>query len=376
MFELVRDYIDNTIIGKKKIPYLDVLVKKDGNVIFRHYNNLKGNATGKEKLFLFSCSKIITSVVVLRLVDKGLISLDDEVSKYIPEFKNAYILNEGVKIKPNTNTTIRHLLSMQSGIPYKFTSIYIKELFNNRPNATAYDLANEIIKSPILFNPGENHIYGLSYDVLGGVIEKATGKRLKDHVEEDIFKPLEMKNSTFGYTDAVDFEPLYTVPNDKIVPFDLNQLEKWANYPTLDGAGGGLKSTVEDFSIFVDALTNNGIAKNGFVLLNQKMLNLIKTETTELIKQKENYFTCIQGTDDYGYTMGLRIRKTNTPWGLKSLHEFGWDGAAGSYCLIDDLNNISVTIGMHVRNWPTVFTGEHLNIVKLIYEELGIKNNT
>lgn len=374
MFDLIKNYIDEKVINTLKIPYIDVLVKKDGNVIFRHYNNLNGNATGKEKLFFFSCSKIITSVAVLRLIDKGLMGLDDEVSKYIPEFKNAYILKDGVKINPTTNITIRHLLSMQSGIPYNFTSKYIKELFNFRPDATAYDLANEIIKSPILFNPGENHIYGLSYDVLGGVIEKVTGKRFKVHIEEDLFKPLEMNNSTFGYTDAVDFEPLYTVPNDKIIPFDLKQLEKWANYPTLDGAGGGLKSTVEDFSIFVDALANNGVAKNGFILLSPKMLKLIKTETTELIKQKENSFICVQGTEDYGYTMGLRIRKTDTSWGLKSLHEFGWDGAAGSYFLIDDLNNLSVTIGMHVRNWPYVFLGEHLEIVKRIYQALKINN--
>ena len=374
MFDLVKNYIDEKVINTLKFPYIDVLVKKDGNVIFRHYNNLNGNATGKEKLFFFSCSKIITSVAVLRLIDKGLMGLDDEVSKFIPEFNNAYILKDGIKIKPSQPITVRHLLSMQSGIDYKFTSRYVKERFNAYPNSTAYDIANEIIKSPIHFNPGENHLYGLSYDVLGGVIEKVVDKRFKDYIKEDIFTPLEMNNSSFGYTDANGFEPIYTVPKDTILPFSLSQLENWANHPTYDGSGGGLKSTVEDFSLFIDALANNGVAKNGFTLLSPKMLKLIKTETTELIKQKENSFICVQGTEDYGYTMGLRIRKTDTSWGLKSLHEFGWDGAAGSYFLIDDLNNLSVTIGMHVRNWPYVFLGEHLEIVKRIYQALKINN--
>ena len=82
-------------------------------------------------------------------------------------------------------------------------------------------------------------------------------------------------------------------------------------------------------------------------------------------------FTCLQG-NDYGYGLGVRTRTVATEWGLP-VGEFGWDGAAGSYLLADPKNKISVFIGMHLKSWPKVFVGKHLEIVKRIYEELKIK---
>jgi CubicO group peptidase (beta-lactamase class C family) len=81
-----------------------------------------------------------------------------------------------------------------------------------------------------------------------------------------------------------------------------------------------------------------------------------------------NAFTCVQG-EAYGYGLGVRVRQSATAWGLP-IGEFGWDGAAGSYVMVDPEREISIFIGMHVRNWPEVFTGKHLQIVEAIYKEL------
>ena len=78
-----------------------------------------------------------------------------------------------------------------------------------------------------------------------------------------------------------------------------------------------------------------------------------------------NNFTCVQG-GDYGYGYGVRVRMKPTAWGLPA-GEYGWDGAAGTYLMVDPVNRISVVIGMHVRNWPYCFRHEHLNLVKEIY---------
>ena len=93
---------------------------------------------------------------------------------------------------------------------------------------------------------------------------------------------------------------------------------------------------------------------------------------TEQVKNisVQNTFTCVQG-EDYGYGLGVRVRQSPTAWGLP-VGEFGWDGAAGSYVMVDPERKISVFIGMHVRNWPEVFTGKHLEIVEAIYKEFFV----
>ncbi|MBR6795040.1 MAG: serine hydrolase, partial [Clostridia bacterium] len=80
-----------------------------------------------------------------------------------------------------------------------------------------------------------------------------------------------------------------------------------------------------------------------------------------------NQFTCLQGRD-YGYGFGVRVRKVATDWGLPQ-GEFGWDGAAGSYLMIDPINKVSIVMGMNVKGWPSIFQDKHLEIVKLIYEK-------
>lgn len=365
MFENLTNYIDNFIIKEKGIPYIDVLVKKEHDTIYRHYQNQSGTASGKEKLFMYSCSKVITAVATMILVERGIISLDDKVSKYIPEFENSYLIINGNKVKSQP-VTIRHLITMSSGLDYNFNSTFIKKKFLDNPFSTAGEIAGEIIKSPLNFQPGEKFMYGLSHDVLGGLIEKVTKSRYSDFVNETIFKPLGMNHSTFRCVMGDDFEPLYHSVNGEILPFDREQ-EKWANHKTYDGAGGGLKSTVYDLSLFIETLACNGISKNGYKLIKPETLDLMAVDTIKELSVKNNY-TCVQGTD-YGYGLGVRVRKVSTPWGLDK-GEFGWDGAAGSYTLVDRKNNISITMGMHVRNWPEVFNGEHLKIVEMIYNEV------
>ena len=364
MLEKLTNYIDNFIIKEKGIPYIDVLVKKGHTTLYRHYQNKNGTATGKEQLYMYSCSKVVTAVSTMMLVERGVLSLDDKVSKFIPDFENSYIIVNGEKVKSKP-ITIKHLLTMSSGIDYNFNSQYIKKKFLDNPFATASEIAGEVIKSPIHFEPGEKFMYGLSHDVLGGIIEKVTSSRYSDFVYENIFKPLNMKHSTFKYL-CDGFEPLYHSINGEIQPFNREQ-EKWANHKTYDGGGGSLKSTVEDLSLFIETLANNGVSANGHKLINAETLDLMAVDTIKELSVKNNY-TCVQGTD-YGYGLGVRVRKVDTPWGLEK-GEFGWDGAAGSYTLVDRKNNISITMGMHVRNWPEVFIGEHLKIVEMIYNEI------
>ncbi|MBE5744428.1 MAG: beta-lactamase family protein [Clostridiales bacterium] len=354
---MIKDYIDNVIIKKIGIPYFDVLVTRENDTIFRYYNNKDGNANGKEKLFMYSCSKVITAVATMMLIENGKLSLDDEVSKYLPCFNDVYLLVDGKKVKPNKAITVKHLLTMSAGFDYNFETEYIKNKFDKNPNSTTLDIINEIVKSPLNFEPGEKFRYSLCHDILGGVIEKVSGQKFSDFVEKNIFKPLGIKTLTFKH-DLKDFEPLYYAENKKVVPFTFEEA-RWANHPSYESGGGGLKGTVEGYSKFLQGLLSG---------------KLLKEETLDIMTQNcvsdfsvKNSYTCVQGKD-YGYGLGVRVRKVETDWGLP-IGEFGWDGAAGSYALVDRKNKITITIGMHVRNWPDVFINEHLKLVELIYKQ-------
>ena len=360
--DIIKNYIDEVVIKEKNIPYFDILVKKGHETIYRYYQNASGNATGKEKLYMYSCSKVITAVATMMLVERGVISLDDRVSKYIPEFENAYTVVDDKKVK-TPPVTVRHLITMSSGLDYNFNSSFVKAKFQSNPFSTAREIANEIIKMPLHFNPGDMFMYGLSHDVLGGVIEVATGSRYSDFVDNEIFKPLNMKHSTFKSSED-GFEPLYHAVDGVVQPYPYPQ-ERWVNSPCYDGGGGGLKSTVEDYSLFLETLACGGTSKAGYKLIKPETIAMMTVETTNELSVKNNY-TCVQGTD-YGYGLGVRVRKLDTPWGLKK-KEFGWDGAAGSYAMVDPNTGVSISMGMHVRNWPQVFRGEHLKLVEMIYK--------
>ena len=102
---------------------------------------------------------------------------------------------------------------------------------------------------------------------------------------------------------------------------------------------------------------------------------MIKPETIEKMKvcyfhclNINNTYTCVQGTD-YAYGLGVRVRTAAHECGIP-VGEFGWDGAAGSYILVDTDNAISIVIGLNILEWPKVFRGEHIEIAKRIYKEL------
>ena len=253
MFEKIIDYVDNVIIKEKGIPYFDISVTKGGKEVFRHFNNLSGNSLGNEKLYMYSCSKVITATATMMLVERGVLSLDDEVSKYLPCFNNAYLLNSGEKVKPKKAITIKHLLTMSAGLDYYFEKEDIENAFIKNPNSTTLDIMQEIVKAPLNFEPGEKFCYSLCHDVLGAVIEVASGLKFSDFICENIFKPLGMTNSTFK-RDNLNFEKLYYASNGKVIPFPYEEV-RWANSPCYESGGGGLKSTVEDYQKFSTALS-------------------------------------------------------------------------------------------------------------------------
>ncbi len=358
----VETFIDE-LIQEKGIPYIDVACYREQEEIFRYYSGEKVN--GKELLYMYSCSKPLTVATAMRLWEEGRLGLDDPVENYIPSVKNVTVLTDkGVRRAPLRKMTIRHLMTMSAGFDYNYTPEAVEKILEETMGtANTRQLVEGYIATPLLFDPGEKFNYSLCHDVLAAVIEVASRMRFSEYLRKTIFDPLGMKHSTFDNIPKGDMHPVYMCKDGKIQKTTGFQ----PTTPYYESGGSGLISTVEDYGRFAAALASGGVGADGYRLLRKETIDLIRTGQTESLNLK-NSFTCVQG-GDYSYGLGVRVRIRDTGWGLNR-GEFGWDGAAGSYLMVDPENGISVVIGMHVQYWPRCFTGEHLNIVKKLYQEV------
>ncbi len=359
MLKKVQTQIEKLMQGLK-LPYYYIKVGKgDLDLLSFGYNEGK-TATGNEKLFMFSCTKPLTVTCGLKLIEKGLLSLDDKVGKYLPFVNDCFIIDkDGNKQIVGDKITVKHLFTMTAGFSYNFDSEPFKRVFIDNDNPSTLKVIESICKSPLISMPGERFNYSFCHDVLAGVIEVVSKKPFAKFMEETIFNPLGFNSTAFDFEDKSDFANLYYYNGGFCKSKLVNNLVFSKNWYS---GGAGVISTANDYYKFVKTLANGGGE-----ILSQNSLKSLYTESVKSISVNNN-FTCVQG-DDYGYGLGVRTRVKSTEYGLP-ITEFGWDGAAGSYLMVDPINKVSVFIAMHVENWPEFFTGKHLEIVKLIYENL------
>ncbi len=376
-FQPIIDYIENVLRSERGAPGCDIKIMKEHETLFRYKSGVsdyKGIKDINENNIyrIYSCTKVITCTAALQLFEKGKICLEDPVSKYLPNFKNAFLIKDGEKVAPKSAVTIRHLFTMSAGLDYDFWKEPVKKLLKENPMASTTEIINELALAPLNFEPGEKFLYSLCHDVLGAVIEVVSGMKFSDYLNENIFIPLGMKRTTFKIpileqSDVVD-EYICNEPGVITLFTDNNRYEKFKNY---ESGGGGLYSTVDDYSIFADALANGGIGANGNRILKAETIDLMRTEQLKEYTMNSQ-FGCAAGPG-YGYGLGVRTLIDKTGGQRSNIGEFGWDGVAGSYVLIDPKEKLSIFFAMQVRTWPRLIGCGHAPLRDLTYEVLGIK---
>ena len=372
----MRMYTENLakFIESKNIPSTDVIIYHNSKEIYRHISGTKDSEgkiplKGDELYFLYSCTKPITCVAAMRLVERGIISIEDPVCKYIPEFAEL-TYRDGEDIKKCKNImTIRHLFAMRGGLTYDLEMPPLKELLAREPDADTLTVVKSFAKSPLSFEPGTKYQYSLCHDVLGAVIEVATGMKLGEYMKKEIFDPLGMTRTTFEVTDEMlpQFAAQYTYTEngyEKVPLTCVYRLTK--NY---ESGGAGLVSCTDDYIKFADAMANNGTAANGYQLL--------RPETVDLMRANQNELDLIlPGPLDpgLGYSFGMRIMldKNRANSNAPCEFEFGWSGAAGAFVSMDAHHKICVVYMQHVLNQTWVYTDVHSVIRDTMYKIAGI----
>ncbi len=283
------------------IPGAVALIARDGKIVFHSSYGLADNSTGikiyNDAIFrIASQTKAITSTAVMMLWEEGKFKLDDPVSKYIPEFKNALILdtfNEKdttyTSVPSDKEITIRHLITHTSGIGYgvidsdpRFKAIYhkagITDLFTTE-DISIEESVKKLAALPLHHTPGEKFTYSEGLDVLGYFIEVVSGLPFDKFLKTRIFDPLGMTDTWFYLPES---------KHNRLITVQHKVDEVWEKYPVtfydtdypIKGAkrffsgGAGLSSTAKDYATFLQMYLNKG-ELNGVRLLSRTTVRSI-----------------------------------------------------------------------------------------------------
>jgi CubicO group peptidase (beta-lactamase class C family) len=331
-------------IDDKRIAGAVTLVVRRGQVGWFKAQGMADREAGKamrtDSMFrICSMSKPITSTAVMMLYEEGRFLLEDPVSKYLPEFKNAKVFVQpatgaSYSIPATHEITIRDLLRHTSGLTYQWNPV-LGPLYKDANVAsgllpydgTIEDSVKRLAGVPLLFNPGDRWEYSLGVDVLGRLIEVISGKPFDEFLRERIFLPLGMKDTYFyppddkvdrlaaAYT-YYDGKGLNRFPDTPITegPFSYSADYPYRGPKKLFSGGAGLVSTAQDYARFCQMMLDGG--KAGKVqLLSRKSVELMTHDQLGNIASER------------GFGLGFGIDGVKAPLAeLGSAGEYKWGG--------------------------------------------------
>ena len=377
--DAIESFVDGEVAAGR-IPGAIVLIQQHGKrVYFKCFGKRDvdaGTPMTEDAIFpIHSVTKTITSVAAMMLVDRGTIALDDPVSKYIPSFAGMKV---GVERKDESGKTvldpvtlrrpitIEDLLLHTSGITYGFYGVGLVKAAYDGIYLGDFDNAGfveRIAKVPLAEQPRTLWDYGHSMDVLGRVIEVASGQSLYQFEKQNLLDPLGMTTTKFFLTDPGE-RARYAQPLAKDRHVERNSL----NVTRWESGGGGMVSTVADFERYGAMLLKGGTL-DGRTYLSPATF---KAMTTDHIGPgagvARNYYYYPGDGFGYGYGFGIRTDPGNaSPPAPGSLGEIKWDGATGVYLVVDRAEDMFFVV---MQDSPSGRMHVITTIKKIVYDAL------
>jgi CubicO group peptidase (beta-lactamase class C family) len=273
----VGEHLRRGYLEPGKIPGFSCLIAREGQVAYFDVAGQRDIARGQpmteDTLFrIYSMSKPVTSVALMTLFERGLFSLDDPVHRYIPAFRELGVRKAGSfpqfeTVPCQRPMTIRDLLTHTSGLTYDFLResnidyAYRKlQVGNPKPGYTLADMVDELAQLPLEFSPGERWNYSLATDVCGYLIEVLSGQSLPEYLEQTLFRPLGMVDTTFNVRpeQLPRFASSYERNAQKELVLSDDGQDSIFRERSFFSGGGGLLSTIGDYHRFCQMLLAGG----------------------------------------------------------------------------------------------------------------------
>ena len=343
------------LIDKKEMAGAVIAVARKGKVVMFEALGESEAGSGKPMktdaiVRIFSMTKPITTVAAMMLVEDGKIKLDDPVSKYLPEFKDRRVhTGKGDEtVEAKREITVRDLMRHTSGLTYGiFGNTPVDQLYKKvgvfAAGDTLQDMMTKLGKVPLLYEPGTRWHYSVSTDVLGRIVEVASGKALDDFFAERIFKPLDMKDSGFSVPeDKLDrFTASHGLDAEKkLTATETAAKSRYRTKPKMLSGGGGGVSTARDYLRFCQMMLNGGELDGVRLLKKETVAEMTRNQLPEEAMKAKNGGNAEVG-EGFGLGFGVRVGKDDPTMG-RAVGEYYWGGAASTHFWISPKQELVV----------------------------------
>lgn len=344
------------------------MVFKDDKIIYKQVVNSEKEGDkniNDETIFpVWSMSKPITTVAMMTLFEDGLIDFNDNVSDYIPSFKNIKCKGKVDQIYECENSLkIIHLMTHRSGYKYYNWKIYRLqpgEAMGRYISHEKYDNLEEFVEDvsnePLEYEPGTQYVYGINQAILGRIVEVVTKKSFYEYLKERIFDPLDMMNTKFYLTseDRNKFQPLYlNSMSTKEYTNSYDELHYEINNHAYFG-GEGLVSTLEDYAKFCKMLLNGGELKGQ---------RIISKNSIDIMTEKHS-----DGNDGFYNAFSLFVLEDPLEDGRNSSKGiYGWSGYHNTHFWIDNEKNLFGLFMTRAREYSQDIQNDFREAVYSIY---------
>ena len=302
-----------------------------------------GKPVARDSIFrLYSQSKPVTAAAVMILADRGMIDLMDGADRYLPGFGNPRVVHaDGTVTKALRAPWIIELLSMTAGLSYPdadpagqyaarvFEEDHAQILAGGGMSTLAF--CNRLGEQSLAFEPGTGWRYSTCADILGAVVEAASGKKFSRFLQEELFEPLGMKDTAF-WVPAEKRDRLVTCY--RRVPGGLEEFRnlhlavgQYDREPAFESGGAGLVSTLDDYAKFAAMLMQDGVYGGRRILSPAAVRFMRAPRLTPEIRR--NLWDSLNG-----YNYGCLMRVCDRPGSCAIFTEegeYGWDGWLGTY---------------------------------------------
>lgn len=348
-------------VAARRIPGAVVLVVRNGKVAYARsvgqQDPGKPQPMTRESIFrIYSMTKPMVSVAAMMMVEEGKLLLEAPVSRYIPSFANTRVGVErtdasGAKslelVPVRRQMTVQDLLRHTSGLTYGFFGdSLVKKAYVDAGitgDFTSAEFVEKLAALPLHYQPGTTWDYSYSTDVLGRVLEVASGQSLGSLLRARLFDPLGMKDTSFYVPEPARQARLAEpFPDDRTIGAGA-AIGDPRVVGRFESGGGGLVSTADDYARFLQMLANGGTL-DGRRYLSPKTIEYMTSDHLGSAIATTPLYLPGPG---YGFGLGFGVRKTTgESAAMAPAGEYNWGGAGGTYMWVDPRNNMFVVFMM------------------------------
>ena len=353
----------NALVSSGRIAGVSALIfEKNKEVYFNAFGYADREANKamdrNTRVRIYSMTKPVTGVALMKLHEQGLFQLDDPISKYAPEFTDMKVISgvdakgNPILVSANRPITIRDLTRHTAGFAsaqHPQLGKLVSEADVMNTNNTLAQMASKLAALPLAFHPGDEWSYGICVDVQAYLVERISGKPFDVFVQENITGPLAMHSTKYVSEDMSLLAAMYVRKEDGTLDRIADSLANSfnANAWPLKPGGYGLTSNIDDYMRFARMLVNEGTLDSTTILKPETVKLMATNHLADSVTER----MWLPSKGQVGFGIGFAVRVTppvDEKENMGIVGEFFWDGAASTLFWVDPQNELTAVLFVQI----------------------------